>query len=87
MGNAWITMGKCKTKAIQVDLGILTLFRIQSYSEITQAYHEQVRSYLESRVTLAYSFRTLVCLEPVHIQNPRHFKNPVNHLRWSVLQK
>ena len=69
MGNALITMGKCKTKAIQVDLGILTLFRIQSYSEITQAYHEQVRSYLESRVTLAFiqnlgMFRTCAYSEP-----------------------
>ena len=51
-------MGKCKTKAIQTDLGI---FRHN------QKYPGIIQPYLEPCVTLAYS-------EPWYIQNPDTFR-------------
>ena len=51
-------MGKCKTKAIQTDLG--TFRNNQAYPGIIQAYAKPC-------VTLAY-------LEPWYIQNPNIFK-------------
>ena len=51
-------MGKCKTKAIQTDLG--TFRHNQAYPGIVQAYSKAC-------VTLAYK-------EPRYIQNPNIFK-------------
>ena len=80
-------MGKCKTKAIQTDLGIFR--HNQAYPGIIQAYSKLC-------VTLAY-------LEPWYIQNPdiqnqKHIQNSgifrtlaysdiydVKHLRRNVL--
>ena len=84
-------MGKCKTKAIQANLG--TFRHNQTYPKIIQAY-------LEACLTLTYLklwyiqnpnvlrtrtiFRTLLYSEHWHIQNLRHIQNPIAHLRGSV---
>ena len=74
-------MGKCKTKAIQADLGIFT--HIHEYSETIQ------KVYSELCVNLTYP-------KLWHIQNQRHIENPgifrtggicrTKHLRWSALR-
>ena len=58
-------MGKCKTKAIQTELG--TFRHNQAYPGIIQTY--------------SGTFRTLCCvsltyLEPLYIQNQKHIENP-----------
>ena len=72
-----ITRGKCKTRAIQVDLGLFT--HMQAYVGIfsySQAYSGIIKAYSEPCVTLWYS-------EPWYIQNQRHIQNLVKYLRWS----
>ena len=66
-------MEKCKTKAIQADLGKFT--QILAYSDIfkhKQVYSRISRGYSEPSVTLAY-------LEPWYIQNPGTFRKQ-NHI-------
>ena len=68
-------MGKCKTKAIETDLG--TFRHNQAYPGIIQVYSKPC-------VTLAYSepwyilnpdiFKITVCSEVWHIQNSRHIQ-------------
>ena len=61
-------MGKCKTKAIQADLGIFR--HIRTYLDIirhTQAYSGIIQAYSEPCVALAYS-------KLWYIQNPGIFK-------------
>ena len=58
-----ITLGKCKTKTSQADLGIFS--HIPAYSDIfrhNQTYPEIIQAYSEPCVILAYS-------EPCYIQN------------------
>ena len=62
-------MSKCKTKAIQIDLGIFR--HNQTYPIIIPAYSGIFR-------TLCYPdiFKTVVYPEPSHIQNQKHIQNP-----------
>ena len=71
-------MGKCKTKAIQADLGIFThvpaysgTFRlVKPYSGILRHIHEfsrHIQTYSGSYLTLAYA-------KPWYIQNPGMFR-------------
>ena len=62
-------MIKCKKKAIQTDLG--TFRQIQAYPLIIQAYSGVFQTLCNSGV-----FRTVVYMEPWHIQNQKHVKNP-----------
>ena len=61
-------MGKCKTKAIQTNLG--TFRHNQEYPGTMQAYSEP--------------FLTVVYLEPCYIQNPDIFRTPVYSERWYI---
>ena len=75
-------MGKCKSKAIQIDLGT---FRHN------QVYPRNIQGYSKPCVTLVYLqrwyiqnpgiFRTGVYSERWHIQNLRHIQNPAKNLR------
>ena len=78
-------MGKCKTKAIQTDLGIF--MHIHAYARIFrhfQAYPEIIRHILNPGIIQAYSgsccnpgiFRILLHSESGHIQNGNHSQNP-----------
>ena len=88
-------MQKCKTKAIQADIGIFT--HILAYSDTCKHKQAYSQAYSEPSVTLAY-------LEPWYIQNqkhiqnrdvfrtlaysePWHIQNLVKHLLWSVFAK
>ena len=61
-------MGKCKTKAIQTNLG--TFRHNREYPGTMQAYSEH--------------FVTAVYLEPCYIQNPEIFRTPVYSERWYI---
>ena len=61
-----ITKEKCKAKAIQVDVGILT--HIPAYSGMFR--YPKIRNYL----SIFRTFITLVIIEPWHIQNPGIFR-------------
>ena len=62
-------MGKCKTKAIQTDLG--TFRHNQAYPGIIQAYSGIFKTLCNPGI-----FRTVVYPEPWHIQNQKHMQNP-----------
>ena len=83
-----MTIGKCKTKTIQTDLGTFT--HNQAYPGIIQAYsgifktmlYPEPEAYSESwHIHNPGIFRTPAYSEPWHIQNPRHIQNPVKHLQ------
>ena len=59
-------MEKCKTKAIQADIGIFT--HILAYSDTCKHKQAYSQAYSEPSVTLAY-------LEPWYIQNQKHIQN------------
>ena len=65
-------MEKCKTKAIQADVGMFT--HIRAYSDIFKEKQPYSQAHSEPSVNLAY-------LESWHIQNP------AKHLRWSIFAK
>ena len=72
-----ITMGECKTKAIQTNLGS---FRYnKTYPGIIQAYSGMFR-------TLCYpdKFKTAVYSEPRHIHNPGIFRTPLYSECWHI---
>ena len=71
-------MGKCETKSIQADLGIL--MHILAYSDIFGHKSSISRNYSGIFRTLYNPsvFRTLVYSESWHIQNQRNIQNPVN---------
>ena len=62
-------MRKRKTEAIQTDLD--TFRHNQAYPGITQAYSGISRALCNSGI-----FRTMVYLEPWHILNQKHIRNP-----------
>ena len=84
-------MAKCKTKAIQTNLG--TFRYNQAYPGIIHAYSGIFRTlcYPDIFKTVIYPelwhirtrsiFRTPVDSECWHIQNPKDIQNPVKHLR------
>ena len=95
-------MSKCKTKAIQEDLGIFR--RNHAYSWIIQTYSGIFRTLCNpSMLTVVYAepshiqhqkhiqnpglFRAPVYSEHWHIQNPRLIQNPVQHLRLAFCDK
>ena len=76
------TMRKCKAKAVQADFQVnsRTLPHIRAYSNIfrhNQAYSGIVQAYSGIFRTLCSPdiFRTLVYLDPWHIQNQKHIQN------------
>ena len=60
-----ISVGICKTKAIQADLGIIQSTHIFTYSGILR----HIQAYSGPFVNLVYS-------EPWHTENQRHIQNP-----------
>ena len=62
-------MGKCKTKAIQTDLGTFKHNRVDP--GIIQAYSGIFKNRCNPGI-----FRTVVYPEPWHIQNQKHIQNP-----------
>ena len=85
-----ITVGKCKTKAIQTDLGTFKHNRVDP--GIIQAYSGIFKNRCNPGI-----FRTVVYPEPWHVHNPgifrtsvysecwynqtpRHIQNPAKHL-------
>ena len=66
-----ITMGTCKTKALQADLGIFT--HILAYSGIIQAYSELCFIQNPDILKTRGIFRFLVYSEHWYIQNPGIF--------------
>ena len=69
-------MGKCKTKAFQVDFSIFT--HIPEYLGIFRT-----RGIF---ITLVYSDSEAYA-EPWYIYNPMHIHNFVKHLQWNILRK
>ena len=65
-----MTMGKCKTKAIKIDLGIIR--HNQAYAGIIQVYSGIFRTLCNPCI-----FRTVVHPEPGHIQDPSIFTSLV----------
>ena len=61
-------MGKCKTKAIQTDLG--TFRHNQAYPGIIQAYSGIFKTLCNPGI-----FRTVVYPEPWHIQKQKYIQN------------
>ena len=89
-----VDMGKCKTKAIQADLGIFrhilaNLGIIQAYSElcVTLVYSELWYIQNLGIFKTKSIFRTLVYSKLWHFDNQRYTQNFVKHLRWSTLRK
>ena len=74
-------MGKCKTKAIQIDLGTFRHNHAYSKPCVTLAYLEPWYIQNLDIFRTRSIFRTPVYSERCHIQNPRHIENPVKHLR------
>ena len=80
-------MGKCKTKAIQTDLG--TFRHNQPYPGIIWAYSGIFRTLCNPGIDPCIS-RTLryavpeVCSKPWHIQNSGIFRTPVYSERWHI---
>ena len=62
-------MGKCKTKAIETDLG--TFMHNQAYPRIIQVYSGIFRTLCDPGI-----LKTVVYSEPWHIQNQKHIQNP-----------
>ena len=62
-------MGKYKTKANQIDLGIIR--HNQAYSAIIQAYSSIFKTLCNPGI-----FRIVVHAEPWNIQNQKHMQNP-----------
>ena len=74
-------MAKCKTKAVQTNLG--SFMHNQIYPGIIQAYSEPCATltYLKLRyIQNPDIFRTPVYSECWYIQNPSHIQNPVKRL-------
>ena len=70
-------MSKCKTKAIQTNLG--TFRHKQTYPGVIQAYLGILRN-------LSYPdiFKFVVYPEPWHIQNQKQFRTPAYSQLWCI---
>ena len=79
-------MGKCKTKAIQADLGIFSIFwHNQAYSDTSrhnQAYCGIIQTYFELCVTLAYS--ELWYIRILAYSKPEAYSEPLYPKLWHV---
>ena len=79
-------MEKCKTKAIQADLGIFSIFwHNQAYSDTSrhnQAYCGIIQTYFELCVTLAYS--ELWYIRILAYSKPEAYSEPLYPKLWHV---